>query len=121
MGPFDRTGVQFVTMKKTLLFILLIVLGTGCEDLFLGQEPVNDPITNFEIFWESFDRQYSFFELKNIDWDSLHAVFRAKINPQTRPDQLFKILSELTLLLEDGHVSIFSRYGTSYYDFTRGY
>src|SRR5688572_4931733 len=109
-------------MKRTTLLIVLITLAsTACEDLMFGDEPANDPVSNFEVLWESFDRQYSFFTIKKINWDSLHEVYRAKVNPETSSFQLFKILSELTLLLEDGHVNLFTPHGISFYDFAKGY
>jgi len=42
---------------------------------FLGPDRSSDRVAIFERVWYEFDRHYSFFAFKGIDWDSLHDVF----------------------------------------------
>ena len=81
-------------MKSYQLIIVLCILFASCEKQFeRGFE--NTPINNFEIFWNEFDRYYSYFDYKNVDWDSLYTVFKPKITSNTSDNELLnmKILS----------------------------
>jgi Peptidase family S41/Tricorn protease C1 domain len=80
----------------------LVVL--GCADLFLGPDPADTPPANFESLWNEFDRLYSLFPYKNVDWDSLHAVYRAQVTDATTDQQLFDVLASMLEQLNDGHV-----------------
>ena len=53
-------------------YLLFIILTINCEKLFIGKDPANDPESNFEILWNTFDRHYALFVIKNIDWDLFH-------------------------------------------------
>lgn len=106
-------------MKKIILFCLLVG-SSSCERLAI-EEPDNDPITNFELFWQEFDRYYSFFEQKDIDWDSVYAVYRPQVNTETSSEKLFSVLVEMSLLLEDGHVGINTPRRKRYFDHTQGF
>jgi carboxyl-terminal processing protease len=83
---------------------------------FIPQPPSSgSPSTNFEALWKEFDAQYSFFVIKNINWDSLHAVYRPQVSSQTTDIQLFQILSSLLGVLKDPHVSLTTPFGTYQY------
>ncbi|HLP16794.1 MAG TPA: S41 family peptidase, partial [Bacteroidota bacterium] len=73
------------------------------------------PEANFEDLWKQFDTRYSFFEVKNINWDSLYAVYRPRVTSTTTNAELFAIMSNLLLPLKDGHVNLFTPYGTFAY------
>lgn len=64
----------------------------------------NDPEWNFEVFWNSFNQHYTFFDLYGVDWDARYAEFRPQVNVDTTPDQLFEVFRGLVHGLEDGHV-----------------
>lgn len=105
--------------SKYLIFSLLI---TGVLFLACGNDdtPVNTPTANFETFWNTFDQQYSYFELKGIDWDAIRAEFEPQINDNLTNRQLFDIFSEIIQRLEDGHVGLKSSFGTSFYSLNPG-
>jgi hypothetical protein len=69
------------------------------------------PEVNFETLWKEFDTRYSFFEIKHINWDSLHSVYRAQVTSTTTDAQLFQIMSSMLSNLKDGHVNLATPFG----------
>ena len=92
---------------------------TSCWDsVFLGNDPDKDnPVTNFEIFWNAFDEHYSFFEIKNVNWDSIRTAGFTEINSESSDQALFHFLDKTIQLLRDGHVDLYaSQFGISEYN-----
>jgi carboxyl-terminal processing protease len=100
-------------MKRAYLFIFLTVAACGCENI-LGPEPANTPASNFEIFWNDFDNSYAQFAIRNIDWDSVRGIVAPRISSQTTDRQMFTILSNLVLKLNDMHVTLYTPLGDVY-------
>ena len=69
-------------------------------------EPNPDPEFNFEVFWNSFDENYAFFDEHNLDWDVVYRKYRPRITAKTSNEELFEILAEMMTLLDDRHVSL---------------
>jgi hypothetical protein len=69
------------------------------------------PVANFEALWSEFNDRYSFFELKNINWDSLHVVYKARVSSTTSGTELFGIISSMLENLRDGHVNLSTPFG----------
>ena len=69
------------------------------------------PELNFETLWKGFDENYSFFEIKNINWDSVYAVYRPQVNSSTTDIQLFNIFKSILSIFKDGHVNLFTPVG----------
>ncbi len=107
-------------MKRILACCLLIMISLGCERAFFEEEPQDTYVNNFEIFWSEFDRNYSFFELKKIDWDSLYQVYRPLVSLARNNAEFFQVLARMSLELKDGHVNVISPYGVSIFDYTEG-
>ncbi|NLX08393.1 MAG: hypothetical protein GXY36_01910, partial [Chloroflexi bacterium] len=77
-----------------------------CTD---GGTPVtDDPETNFEVFWHTFNEHYAFFELREVDWQAQYERYRPQVTADTTPDELFDVLAEMITPLEDGHVTLVS-------------
>ena len=106
---------------KNLGWSILLLLCCSCERLFMAEDPKNSLVENFDVFWQEFDRHYSFFEMKGIDWDSVYAEHRPKVDDFTNSTQLFSLLEEIILSLEDGHVNLYSSSKWVGYDFREGY
>src|SRR5215468_2290217 len=71
------------------------------------QQPLPDtPITNYQVFWETFSEQYPFFALRHMDWSAVDKKFRPQVTAQTTPNELFRILSDMVDPLHDAHTSI---------------
>jgi hypothetical protein len=109
-------------MKRRILrylqFALLSMIMVGfqsCEKILFSVQPANTNLNNFELLWQTFDDKYCFFEEKNIKWDSLHNVYRMKIDNNMNSRIFFGIMASMLYELQDGHVGIMSTTDTSFY------
>ena len=66
----------------------------------------NDPVSVFNQVWNAYDTLYSGFAVKDIDWDKLYKIYRAKINENTSESELFNITTQMLRHLNDNHVQI---------------
>ena len=51
-------------------------LPEACEEY----EPTVDPVPNFEIFWRTFEENYPFFGVHDVDWRDTYHRFRPRVN-----------------------------------------
>lgn len=93
-------------MIKKLSIIIIILILTSCEKVFLGNDEANNPENNFELFWNDFDKHYALFEARNWDWDSIYNQYRPQINSSTTDDELWDIFKEMVTYLDDSHTGI---------------
>jgi hypothetical protein len=70
------------------------------------QTLADTPITNYQIFWETYAEQYPFFALHKIDWRAVDERFRPQVTPDTKPEKLFQILSGMIEPLHDAHTKL---------------
>ncbi len=102
-------------MKKifyVIIFLVLFVI-TSCELGFMDKEPGTEPEEIFEQVWKFTDENYSFFEFKDINWDSVKTVYETKIYDQMNDEALFDTLANMLYLLRDGHVNLSSSFNRS--------
>lgn len=71
-----------------------------------GRTQADTPMTNYQVFWETFAEHYPFFALRKMDWLAIDKKFRPQITPTTKPEELFRILTEMIEPLHDAHTSI---------------
>ncbi len=100
-------------MKKLIALLSLAVLFTSCEKAFIDEDPSNDPQTNFDILWTTVDEKYSFFDLKNINWDSVRTHYEPMIYPEMSDEELFDIMDSMLYVLRDGHVNLVSPFNVN--------
>lgn len=101
---------------RQVFILLALTLMVSCETLFFEKrQSSQDPEDNFEYLWRECDEKYSFFEVKKIDWDSIHEVYSEKIHPGLSDDKLFSILADMLNELRDGHVNLVSNFNISFY------
>ena len=83
-------------MKK--LYIILIGLvaltAVSCERAFMTKDEPSDPVSVFEYLWNRVDQQYVFFDIKGVDWDSVHTVFRPMVYDGMSDDSLFRVCAD---------------------------
>ena len=103
-------------MKNILYTITLLLAMTACEDPFFDDDPSNDPITNFDIMWNTMNDKYVYFDYKNIDWDSIRAVYRPQVSLQMTDLDLYQLMENMLNTLRDGHVNLRSEFDISFYD-----
>ncbi|OAV43153.1 S41 family peptidase [Lewinella sp. 4G2] len=92
---------------KYFLMISAAFLLCGCQQLILGDEPANDPETNFELFWQDFDRHYGLFGVRGHDWDSIYVAYRPQVTAMTTKEELFEINRQMVEYLDDSHTFIY--------------
>lgn len=91
--------------KRIIFGTLLVGLLTGCDSMFT-EPPANDPESIFENLWTTFNEEYAPFEERNVNWQEVYRKYRPKVNSNTTDGELFKILSAMLEILNDGHVSL---------------
>jgi len=63
----------------------------------------NTPLSNFDVFAQTWAEQYGFFREKQVDWAAVVAANRSRVTDATTPEQLFDILSGMISPLKDAH------------------
>lgn len=101
--------------KKLFLILIICTLVFSCGNFILDSDPKNTPENNFEIFWKEFDRYYAFFNLRNINWDSVYTAHRPYVNPETSGQELFQIFSSMLNVFRDVHVNLYTPLGSYAY------
>jgi hypothetical protein len=71
-----------------------------------GQPLADTPLMNYEVFWQTFAEQYAFFALRRVDWRAVDQKVRPQVTPDTKPEELFGILSGMVEPLHDKHIYI---------------
>lgn len=93
-------------MKNIAIILLLSCLFFGCEKAFLGTDETNDPINNFELFWNDFDQHYGLFQARGWDWDSIYTVYQPQVDAQTSDAELWGIFKDMIGYLDDSHTFV---------------
>lgn len=87
-------------MRLALAGAIALVVA-GCSS---ATEPPSSFVGRFDLFWETFDREYSYFDYKRINWDSLRTVYRPRAEAATTQRELVAVLKEMVAPLRDVHV-----------------
>lgn len=98
---------QAIAQRRGLGSLLagLLLLCSGCESLWMDPAP-SDPISIFDEAWTFADKRYAFFGFKDVDWDSVRALYRPMVQQDMPPEDLFDVLDRAFYTLRDGHVNI---------------
>ncbi len=89
-------------MFRIIYLGILLLLSLRCsrEEVSIEFEHIFDQV------WSDFNRVYPYFELKQVDWDSIYQVYRPKIKKVNNEVHLCALLSEMLNSLRDIHVYI---------------
>ena len=103
--------------KRTRLVVVFAVISAcgGGSPTTSPQPPITTPLDLFDSLWAEFDRSYSFFELKGVDWNDSRTRYRSRLTSSSSDNELFTVLSEMLLELEDPHVRLDTPLGSSTY------
>lgn len=66
----------------------------------------DDPLPNFDALWNTFNENYSSFDLRGIDWNQLRDRYRPMLTKQSSENELYSVLNQMISELHDGHVFI---------------
>ncbi len=102
---------------KNLLLILSILIFSSCEKILFKPDlgSVN-PLENFDYLWNEVDKKYSYFELKNIDWNQMKATYRPMLNDNSSEVELFEVLAAMLNELKDDHTNLITPFNISSYN-----
>jgi hypothetical protein len=96
------------------LWIAIVLLTTSsCEKALLDSKPADAPDKLFEFLWNDIHNRYSYFELKNIDWQAVKEQYKPMIYDGMSDKDLFDVLADMLFELEDGHVNLTSTFNRS--------
>lgn len=87
----------------TLIFLLSL---TACEEALIREEYQDNAVDVFNSMWTEVDENYTFFDLRDIDWDAVYAENRPRVENGMRNDSLFNVLRDMLFVLRDGHVNL---------------
>jgi len=79
---------------------------SGLPPACTSYSPTRDPEHNFEVFWNTFEENYAFFHIHNVDWKAMYKVYRPQVNKDTTDDELLEIFRQMVAPLQDYHVSV---------------
>ena len=102
--PGSSPGTRWLHEDGSVSSILL--RRTGSRPEVCGRTLADTPMTNYQVFWETFAEHYPFFALRKMDWLAVDKKFRPQVTRTTKPEELFRILSEMIEPLHDAHTRI---------------
>jgi hypothetical protein len=83
-------------MKNSLILFVLLLTFSSCEKVLMGEDKASsNPIENFEYLWNEVDKKYSYFELKNIDWNEVKMRYQDSLKTEMTEEQLFHVLGSM--------------------------
>jgi carboxyl-terminal processing protease len=96
-------------MKRIAVLLLAFHL-----NYCFGQNPVSyprdtaisTPELNFEVLWHTFEDNYAFFKLRNVDWKKAYNTYRPKINAATSDDSLYSVFCSMLAPFQDNHINV---------------
>ncbi len=104
-------------MKKIMPIVFVVFIISACEKILFKKDLAStNPYDNFSYLWHEVDKKYSYFELKNIDWDTIKDKYEMKITSDMSEEALFKVLSEMLNELKDDHTNLVSPFNVSQYN-----
>ena len=91
-------------------------MAMGCEKMMMEDAPQGSAEESFDYLWERIDQQYSFFDVKDVDWQMVYDTLRPKVYDKMPKEQLFSIMAEMLNTLKDGHVNLIATFDASHSD-----
>ncbi|PKD18082.1 hypothetical protein APR41_18000 [Salegentibacter salinarum] len=62
--------------------------------------------TNFKAFWETFDKNYAFFEERNLNWQKVYNNYLPKVKKLKTKREFALVLQEIIGKFKDGHINL---------------
>jgi hypothetical protein len=90
-------------IRTVIGFIFLSLVITGCESLLVKPATENLHMEDFEAAWTRIHEVYPFLDFKELDWDSIHAVYEPRFEA-ARGDEFYLVFHDFLAELKDGHV-----------------
>lgn len=101
-------------MKKLLVIFIVVLTFSSCEKVIFEKERAStNPFDNFNYLWNECNTKYSYFELKEIDWNQIKDEYSRKLYDDMTDDSLFKVLGGMLTELRDDHTNLISNFNVS--------
>ncbi|MFI7600082.1 S41 family peptidase [Actinoplanes sp. NPDC049681] len=71
-----------------------------------GRTTPADPLSTFDVFWQTFAENYPFFRQHGVDWDAVRESHRRLVRPDSSDDELFGVLRSMIEPLQDAHTAV---------------
>jgi C-terminal processing protease CtpA/Prc len=102
---------------RILVIIALFFTLCSCENLLFEPDMASkDVYENFDYLWNEVDRKYSYFELKQVDWNEIRTRYRTMLHGNMTEDSLFNVLKAMLLELRDDHTNLVSPFNIAIYN-----
>lgn len=101
-------------MKNIFYIFSALMLLTSCEKVFFEKDIAStNSQENFDYLWNECNEKYSYFDLKNIDWDEMKIEYSSKLYEGMSEDSLFNVLGGMLTELKDDHTNLISNFNIS--------
>lgn len=91
-------------LSRQITLLGAIALTLGCAN---NTSPVSETSLGlFETVWADFDANYAFFPLLDINWRSLHTVYRDSVEHSRSLRETARLIGGMIGQLRDGHASL---------------
>lgn len=108
--------MNIMTPKRVIYITIIAFLYTSCDKaIFKKNQASTDPIENFEYLWTQCNQKYSFFDVKQIDWDAVKLKYASKVYKGMSNDSLFNVMGAMLNELRDDHTNLISYFNVSAY------
>ncbi len=102
---------------RVLVILATLLLFSSCENLLFEPDMASiDVYENFDYLWNEVDRKYSYFELKQVDWNEVKVRYRSMLFGDMTDDSLFNVLKAMLLELRDDHTNLVSPFNVAIYN-----
>lgn len=96
--------------------MVCLALLSSCEKiLFENDLASTDPQVNLDYLWHECNEKYSYFELKQVDWEQVRQAHQAMLYPEMSQDSLFTVLGSMHTALRDDHANLISNFNISFF------
>lgn len=106
--------------NRIFLLISLCFLLTACEKALIP-ELENTPQSVFDEMWQYVDKNYIYFDLKQVDWEDQYDRYAPLITADMSEDALFEVCDNMLQELKDGHNLLANKNRTSAFDVKEGF
>ncbi|HEY7396141.1 MAG TPA: S41 family peptidase [Gemmatimonadaceae bacterium] len=94
-------------MRRWLPLFAVALLGAACSEPVLA--PSHSTSSNADVFdaiWTEFDLHYSYFIVKNVDWNAARDRYRPQAVAAANDVELARVIGNMLAELRDRHVSL---------------
>ncbi|MBQ9864439.1 MAG: S41 family peptidase [Bacteroidales bacterium] len=114
--------MNMTQFRPLTLLLIAALLCSSCERLLMTDDIPATATHTFGYLWQQVDKQYSLFDVKQVDWQAVYDSLSPQVYDGMTADSLFRICAAMLGTLHDGHVNLYAgfdvgRCDSLYYDF----